>query len=37
VSSTEIQTTVPAGAKTGVVEVTMPTTTLKSNVVFRVP
>jgi len=37
VSSTEIQTTVPTGAKTGAVEVTTPTATLKSNVVFRVP
>lgn len=37
VSSTEIQTTVPTGAKTGTVEVTIPTATLKSNGVFRVP
>jgi len=35
-SSTEIQTTVPRGARTGSVEVTTPTTTLKSDVVFRV-
>jgi uncharacterized repeat protein (TIGR03803 family) len=36
-SNTEIKTTVPAGATTGIVEVTTPTRTLKSNVVFRVP
>jgi uncharacterized repeat protein (TIGR03803 family) len=36
VSSSEIATTVPAGAKTGPVEVTTPNGTLKSNVIFRV-
>jgi uncharacterized protein (TIGR03437 family) len=36
VSSTEIKTTVPSGATTGVVTVTTPRKTLKSNVVFRV-
>jgi uncharacterized repeat protein (TIGR03803 family) len=36
VSSTEITTTVPNGATTGPVEVTTPSGTLKSNVVFRV-
>jgi len=36
VSSSEIRTTVPAGATTGTVEVTTPKKTLKSNVVFRV-
>ncbi len=36
VSDTEIKTTVPAGATTGTVEVTTPSSTLKSNVVFRV-
>lgn len=35
-SSSEITTTVPTGATTGTVEVTTPTGTLKSNVVFRV-
>jgi uncharacterized repeat protein (TIGR03803 family) len=37
VSSTYIQATVPAGATTGTVEVTTPSGTLESNVVFRVP
>ena len=36
VSGTEVTTTVPAGATTGTVEVTTPSGTLKSNVVFRV-
>ncbi|HYA23881.1 MAG TPA: IPT/TIG domain-containing protein, partial [Terriglobales bacterium] len=36
VSSTEITTTVPTGATTGTVKVTMPSRTLKSNVAFRV-
>jgi uncharacterized repeat protein (TIGR03803 family) len=36
VSSTEITTTVPTGATTGTVEVTTPSGTLDSNVVFRV-
>ena len=36
VSSTEITTTVPIGAATGTVEVTTPSGTLNSNVVFRV-
>ena len=36
VSSSEITTTVPAGATTGTVEVKTPDGTLKSNVVFRV-
>jgi uncharacterized repeat protein (TIGR03803 family) len=36
VSKTEITTTVPAGATNGKIQVTTPTTTLKSNVVFRV-
>jgi uncharacterized repeat protein (TIGR03803 family) len=36
VSSTEIKTTVPTGAKTGFVSVTTPSGTLKSNVAFRV-
>jgi uncharacterized repeat protein (TIGR03803 family) len=36
VSSSEITTTVPAGATTGTVEVKTPGGTLKSNVVFRV-
>jgi uncharacterized repeat protein (TIGR03803 family) len=36
VSGSEITTTVPAGAKTGSVEVTTPSGTLKSNVVFYV-
>jgi len=35
-SSTEIKTTVPAGATTGKVTVTTPRGTLKSNIVFRV-
>jgi uncharacterized repeat protein (TIGR03803 family) len=36
VSDTEIKTTVPTGATTGTVEVTTPSGTLKSNVVFHV-
>jgi len=36
VSSSEITTTVPVGAKTGAVEVTTPSGTLNSNVAFRV-
>jgi len=36
VSGTEIKTTVPTGATTGVVKVTTPKKTLKSNAVFRV-
>ena len=36
VSDTLITTTVPAGASTGKVEVTTPTSTLTSNVVFQV-
>ena len=36
VSKSEIKTTVPTGATTGTVEVTIPMGTLKSNVVFRV-
>ena len=36
VSNTEITTTVPTGATTGIVEVTTPSRTLKSNVKFRV-
>jgi uncharacterized repeat protein (TIGR03803 family) len=36
VSSSEITTTVPVGAKTGTVEVTIPSGTLNSNVAFRV-
>jgi uncharacterized repeat protein (TIGR03803 family) len=36
ISGTEIKTTVPTGATTGSVEVTTPSKTLKSNVVFRV-
>jgi len=36
VSSSEIKTTVPVDAKTGKVQVTTPTGTLRSNVVFRV-
>ena len=36
VSSTQITTRVPSGATTGPVEVTIPSGTLKSNVVFRV-
>ncbi|MGA8153423.1 MAG: choice-of-anchor tandem repeat GloVer-containing protein [Terriglobales bacterium] len=36
IRSTEITTTVPAGATTGKVDVTTPKGTLKSNVVFRV-
>jgi uncharacterized repeat protein (TIGR03803 family) len=36
VSGTEIKTTVPTGATTGVVEVTTPKKALKSNAVFRV-
>lgn len=35
-SATEITATVPSGAKTGIVEVTLPGGTLKSNVVFYV-
>ena len=37
VSKSEIKTSVPVGATTGRVEVTIPKGTLKSNVVFRVP
>jgi IPT/TIG domain-containing protein len=37
VSSSEITTTVPAGATTGEVEVVTPSGTLSSNVSFRVP
>jgi uncharacterized repeat protein (TIGR03803 family) len=37
VSPTEITTAVPTGATTGTVQVTTPTGTLSSNVVFRVP
>lgn len=37
VSSTEITTTVPAGATSGTVEVKTPSGTLKSNVEFRIP
>jgi hypothetical protein len=36
VKSSEIKTTVPAGATTGEVEVTTPKRLLKSNVIFRV-
>jgi hypothetical protein len=36
-SASEITTTVPAGATTGKVEVTLPVGTLSSNVPFRVP
>jgi uncharacterized protein (TIGR03437 family) len=36
VSKSEIKTTVPTGATTGTVEVTIPKGTVKSNVVFRV-
>jgi hypothetical protein len=36
VSDTEITTTVPAGTTTGIVQVTTPSRTLKSNVKFRV-
>jgi uncharacterized protein (TIGR03437 family) len=36
VSSAEIKTMVPAGATTGMVEVTTPVGTLKSNVAFQV-
>jgi uncharacterized repeat protein (TIGR03803 family) len=36
VSATELTTTVPAGARTGTVEVVTPTRTLKSNIKFRV-
>jgi len=36
VSKSEITTTVPTGATSGTVEVTIPTRTLKSNVAFRV-
>ncbi len=36
VSSTEIQTTVPVGATTGIVQVTTPSGTLNSNVPFQV-
>jgi uncharacterized repeat protein (TIGR03803 family) len=36
VSSSEIQTTVPAGATTGIVQVTTPSGTLNSNVAFQV-
>jgi uncharacterized repeat protein (TIGR03803 family) len=37
VSNSEIKSTVPVGATTGLVEVTIPKKTLKSNVDFRVP
>jgi hypothetical protein len=37
VSSSEITTTVPAGATTGTVQVVTPNDTLSSNVPFRVP
>jgi uncharacterized repeat protein (TIGR03803 family) len=37
VSATEIKTSVPAGATTGPLEVTIPSGTLSSNVIFRVP
>jgi len=37
VSSSEITTTVPAGATTGTVQVVTPNGTLSSNVPFRVP
>jgi uncharacterized repeat protein (TIGR03803 family) len=37
ISSTEITTTVPKGATTGLVKVKTPSTTLSSNVSFRVP
>jgi uncharacterized repeat protein (TIGR03803 family) len=37
VSDSEITATVPSGATTGTVEVTLPDKTLKSNVAFRVP
>lgn len=37
VSSSEITTAVPTGAKTGTVQVSTPSGTLKSNVTFRVP
>lgn len=37
VSDTYITATVPTGASSGVIEVTTPTGTLKSNVAFRVP
>ncbi len=36
VSSSEIQTTVPVGATTGIVQVTTPSGTLNSNVPFQV-
>jgi uncharacterized repeat protein (TIGR03803 family) len=36
VSDTEISTTVPAGATSGLVQVTTPSGTLNSNVLFRV-
>lgn len=36
VSSTEIRATVPAGATTGTVQVSTPSTTLNSNIAFRV-
>ena len=35
-SNSEVKTSVPSGATTGIVEVTTPTKTLKSNLVFRV-
>jgi uncharacterized protein (TIGR03437 family) len=37
VSATLIKTTVPTGATTGTLEVTTPSGTLSSNVIFRVP
>jgi uncharacterized repeat protein (TIGR03803 family) len=37
VSATEIKTSVPTGATTGTLEVTTPSGTLSSNVIFRVP
>jgi uncharacterized repeat protein (TIGR03803 family) len=37
VSASEIKTTVPTGATTGTIEVTTPSGTLLSNVIFRVP
>ncbi len=37
VSSSEITTTVPTGATTGTVEVTIPSGTLSSNIAFQVP
>jgi hypothetical protein len=37
VSGSEITTTVPVGATTGTVQVVTPSSTLSSNVPFRVP